>query len=109
MAKRIETRTLSWGSGTTDVTVALNTPRIPLGIQMPAAFTGTSIEVHASHDGTTYAPIFNAAGTAYTLTVSTTVARYIPLDRTLLDSVRFIRFVASSQASARTATLITGE
>lgn len=109
MARRIENRTVSWASGATDATVQMNTPRIPLGLQMPAAFTGTSIAVHASHDGTSYAPVFNSAGTAYTLTVSETVARYIPLDRTLVDSFRFIRFVASSQASARTATLITGE
>ena len=109
MAKRITPRTLSWSSGTTDVTVALDAPRIPLAIQMPAAFTGASIAVQASHDGTTYAPIFTAAGTAYTLAVDIAASRYIPLDRSLMDSVRFIRFIASSQASARTATLIPGE
>jgi hypothetical protein len=109
MAKRIENTTVTWAISTTDVTVAMNVGRIPLGLQMPAAFTGTSIAVHASHDGTTYAPVFNSAGTAYTLTVSESAARYVALDRTLLDSVRFVRFVASSQAAARTATLITGE
>jgi hypothetical protein len=110
MAKRLTKNTITWAlSGTDSTSVQLTPGRIPLAIQFPSAFTGTSVAVHGSHDGTTYAPIYNAAGTAYTLAVDTAAARYIPLDRTLMDSVQYVRFVGSSQAAARTAYLISGE
>lgn len=40
-----------------------------IGIQMPAAFTGTSLSFQGSADGTTYQPIYDDTGALVTVTV----------------------------------------
>ena len=93
-------------SGTTSAAVELGRQRI-VALQTPAALTGTTITFTAclTADGT-FLPVYDDAGTAYSVTVST--SRHIYVDERKLWAAPFIKLVSgSSEAAERTITLMT--
>lgn len=94
-------------SGTVSTAIQLQSNRVPVAIQLPAAFTGTSVTFQASFDDATYFPVYDEA-TLYTVNVGT--SRHIGLKRVPMDGVRFFKVVStSSEASGRTIGVISGE
>jgi hypothetical protein len=94
-------------SGTTSTTLTLQGNRIPLAIIIPAAFTGTAVSLQASADDVTYSNVYDGS-TQYSIGVST--SRYVALDRTVLDSVKYVRFVSTgTETASRSITVINGE
>ncbi len=72
-----------------------------VGIQLPAAFTGTAITFQGSVDGTTYQAVYSTiSGTALSYTVA--AARYIAIDPVPFYGLKFIKLVSgSTEAAAR--------
>lgn len=65
------------------------------GIQMPAAFTGTTLTFKASIDGTTFQPIYNTtSGTLLTYTVAQ--GRYIAINPQDFLGVNYLEIVSGS-------------
>jgi hypothetical protein len=76
-----------------------------VGILMPSAFTGATIELEGSIDGTNFYDIYNTDGSALSITVGTD--RLIALVPSDLACVRYLRIVsASSEAAERTINII---
>jgi len=82
-----------------------------VAIIMPSAFDGTTLTFQASHNGTNWFELHDAAGNAITVTVGAN--RYIQLDWQRFLGIRYIRIrsgTASSpvnQTAARTLHLVT--
>ena len=73
----------------------------PVSILMPAAFTGTSLTVLGSQDGTTYASVTDEAGAAKTITVAASKLVALASGSTL--AWRHFKLVSSaSETAART-------
>lgn len=72
--------------------------KIPVALQMPAAFTGTAMTFQGSWDGTTYQAI-NTAGSAYSETVA--ASKMIYLDGSKFIGFRFIKLVSGSTEGAQ--------
>lgn len=72
-----------------------------VGIQLPAAFTGTAITFQGSVDGTTYQPVYSTiSGTALSYTVAQ--GRYIAIDPAPFYGLAYIKLVSgSSEGGAR--------
>ena len=69
------------------------------GVQIPAAFTGTTVTFLVSSDGTTFQPLYNAAGQ-----VSYTVAagHYIAIDPKDFYGAAYVKIVSNAtEASNR--------
>jgi len=70
-------------------------------IQMPSAFTGTSITFQGSFDGATYQDIYNTANTQYSITVA--ASRTYAINPSDFAGFRYIKIVSgSSEGAART-------
>lgn len=109
MAKNLKTATATIASsGTTSDTVTLENSRIPLALEMPATFTGTTLTFKsASSSGGTSLPLYYE-GTQYSVTVST--SRHVALDRRAFEGVKYLQIVSgSTEGGARSITVITGE
>lgn len=77
-------------------------------IQMPAAFTGTSITFQSSHDGTTYQALYDTSGNQLAVTVSTD--RYINIAPTDFAGCRYLKIVSgSTEGGDRIIGLVTRE
>ena len=74
----------------------------PIGVQLPAAFTGTSISFErARASGGTFGPVQNVSG-AGLYSVPCAAGQYIPLDPIVMLGINFLRVVSnSSEAAAR--------
>jgi hypothetical protein len=75
-----------------------------VGIQLPAAFTGTALTFQSSVDGTTYQPVYNSAGA-----VSYTVAQghFIAIDPKDFYGIVYLKIVSgTSEAAARSFTAL---
>lgn len=72
-----------------------------VGIQLPAAFTGTTITFQGSVDGTTYQPVYTTtSGTALSYTVA--AGHYVAIDPTPFYGLAYIKLVSgSSEGAAR--------
>lgn len=109
MAKNVSVTTVTIANGaTTSTAYTLPANKRLLGVQMPAAFTGTAITFEqSSDDGTTYQQVYNA-GSAYSLSV--TASKYHAISAEVFDGCRVIRLVSgSTEAATRTVTLLVGE
>lgn len=74
-------------------------------IQMPAAFTGTTMTFEGSFDGTTYAAVYDGAGVQVTATVA--ASRFIVLTPGDFSGVRYLKIKSgSSETAARSVTLL---
>lgn len=109
MALNTKATTVSIASaGTTTPTITLDANRVPLAIEMPSAFTGTTITFKAaSRSSGTPVPLYFES-TLYSLTVG--ASRHIALDREAFDGVKYLQIVSgSAEAAGRDLILITGE
>lgn len=79
----------------------------PVGFEMPAAFTGTAVAIHAADavDGT-YKPIYIALG-ATALSYAVAASRYIAIDPTQLQGAQFIKLVSGSAEAAARSLILT--
>lgn len=85
-------------SGTTSGAVDCSDGRTAFALITPAALTGTAFTFQASHDGATYNPVVDAAGTTYSVTVA--ASRYIPLNSANLAGARYLKVVSGSTEAA---------
>lgn len=70
-----------------------------VGIQLPAAFTSTTLTFQISLDGTTYQPVYvTTTGTALSYTVAQ--AHYVAIDPVPFYGARFIKLVSGSAEGA---------
>jgi hypothetical protein len=67
-------------------------------IEIPSAFTGTTISFKGSIDGTTYSPVYDKIGALYSVAVGT--SRIIVLDPTITYGLRYIKIVSGSAEGA---------
>lgn len=76
-----------------------------VGVQMPAAFTGTAITFTASFDGATFQALYDTAGNAVSYTVA--ASRYIQIPRGTLGGMQALRLVSgSAEGAGRTVQVI---
>jgi len=80
---------------------------MPVGIQMPAAFTGTTMKFFvATAGGGTFQSAADGAGADISKTVA--ASRYIALDPTLLRGFRYIKLISgTAETAGRTVTVFT--
>lgn len=92
---RVATATiLSGGTVSSDVYVG---EYVPVTLQMPAAFTGTSVTFQGSADGSLYQQIY-VGGSAYTETVA--AGKAVVLSGTAFAGSEWIRVVSNSAEGA---------
>ena len=85
-------------SGTTSGTIAL-AGTSPVGVYLPAAFTGTTLTFTAcSTAAGTFVAILDDAGGTLTRTVAQ--GRFLPLDPALFAGVAFLKIVSGSAEGA---------
>jgi len=109
MARNTRSTTITIAiSGTTTPAIAMDPNKIPLAIELPAAFTGTTITFRgASLPGGPLNPLYYES-TLYSVTVGT--SRFISLNRAAFEGVRFMQLVSgSTEVAARDIVLIMGE
>ncbi len=104
MTRPLRTVTIANGQTTSD-SVPIG-DGVPVGLKMPAAFTGVSITFQGSVDeGATFSPLYDSSGAAVTVTVGT--SRLIALEAVNLVACTHIKLVSSGAEGAdRTLTLI---
>lgn len=99
MAKNLKVLSVTIpNAGTTSVTTAVDTPRIPLALEMPAVFTGTTLTFKACSSASGTAIPLYLEGSAYSVTVAN--SRYIALDRRAFEGVKFLQIVSGSTEGA---------
>jgi hypothetical protein len=100
------TRPVTIASGqTTSAAVAIG-DGVPVGLQTPAALTGTAITFQGScDDGATYAPLYDSSGSVVSITVST--SRLIAIEGLYFVPCTHIKLVSgSSEAADRALVLV---
>lgn len=101
----IETRTATIASGATDSDGVLLGIGALCGIVTPAAFTGVTLALHVSADGTTFAALYDTAGAAVSVTVAP--SRHVYIDPVLTAGWPYVRVVSgTAEAAARSVTLL---
>ena len=100
MSGRQKGQTVEIASGETDSEVIRAGQAVPVGIYLPAAFTGTSISFTASDSGTgTFAPVIDSTGA---VSIDVSAGDYVSLPPALLAGCHYIKIVSgSSEAAAR--------
>ena len=97
-------------AGTTTPTLTLDSSKIPLALEMPAAFTGTAITFKAtSSAGGTPVPLYYES-TLYSVTVG--ASRHVALNRVAFEAVKYLELVSNAGAgetAARDIVVIQGE
>lgn len=109
MAKNTRATTVTIANaGTTTPTITLDSNKIPLGIEMPAAFTGTALSFKAtSVSGGTPVPLYYES-TLYSVTVA--ASRFHSLNRNAFEGVKYLQIVSNAtEGAARDLQLVTGE
>lgn len=92
-------------SGTTSTAANLDGLAV-MGFIIPAAFTGTTMTLLGSDDGTNFYSLVNASGTALSVTV--VASSYMLMSATDLMGMRYLKLVSgSSEAAARSVGIIT--
>jgi len=91
-------------SGTVSTAIQLDGV-VPIGIIIPAAFTGTAMKFQFSHDDSTYTALYNTSGSEVSITVGT--SRWIGLDKEDFIGAKSFKCVSgSSEAAERTVTIV---
>jgi hypothetical protein len=70
---------------------------VPLALEMPAAFTGTSITFQGSDDGVTYQNLYDDAAQEITVTVA--ASRNVTLPASLLAGYKFLKLRSGTAGS----------
>ena len=90
------------GSTSDDIYLSGNTL---LAIEMPSAWTTSSIAILASSDGTTYNKVINTLGVALAITAS--INQYVTISPDITLGINYLKLQTSAtQSSARIITLI---
>lgn len=112
MAKNIKATIATIANGgTTTPTITLDPNKIPLALEMPSAFTGTTITFLAtSSSGGTPVPLYFES-TLYSVTVA--ASRHVALNRVAFEGVKYLQLVSNAggggETAARDIVLISGE
>lgn len=80
--------------------------RTLIGLIVPNPMTGTTLTLEESSDGVTWSPVYKDDGNAYSITISASQQRAISLNKEITKFCKWVRIACSSQAAARTITLI---
>jgi hypothetical protein len=111
MSKNTQTATVTIANGgTTTPTLTLDQNKIPLALDMPAAFTGTSISFRASAQANGALDPLYYESTLYSVTVGP--SRFISLNRAAFEGVKYLQIVSnagSGESAARDIVLVSGE
>lgn len=97
--------TLSGGTHS-QTSTSINTQGLSLvGIQLPAAFTSTTLTFNASVDGSTWQPVYSTtSGTALSYTVAQ--GHYVAIDPTPFYGVKYLQIITGSdEIATRTLTV----
>lgn len=95
-------------AGTDSATITMEPGRIPVALELPAAFTGTTITFKAAtaSSGTPIALYYES--TLYSVTVAP--SRYVSLNRAAFEGVKYLQIVSgSAETASRTINVMTGE
>lgn len=109
MAKNAKANALTIPAGSdTTPGLTLEFGRVPVALEMPATFTGTSLTfLAASSENGTPLPLYFES-TLYTVTVGP--SRHVALNRVAMEGVKFFSIKSSvTEGSARTINVISGE
>ena len=102
---RTQTLTILSGATSSDAFAANNT--VAFGLQMPAAFTGTSITFTVSADGTTFQALYDSTGTtAVSMTVAASRSYDLP---TALTTWKQFKIVSGSAEGADRSLVVIGK
>lgn len=102
---RIDYDTVTIASGQTVSTAIQLDGMIPIGIIMPAAFTGTAMKFQFSQDDSTFTALYNVSGNEVSITVGT--SRWIGLDKEDFYGAKSMKLVSgSTEAVERTITIV---
>lgn len=100
---RVTTHDLTIASGASTSSSVEIDDRLPVGLQMPSALTGTSYSVQVSYDGTTFATLY-ASGSAVSIThTNSAIERLVPADFAMAKHIRFVS--DGTEGAGRTLTL----
>lgn len=92
------TLTIANGAATSTA-LALGQTASAVVIEFPAAFTGATVAIHGTVDGTNYKPVYYA-GAALSVTVTVSTIHVLPAEKLLgLSSIKLVS--ASNEAAAR--------
>lgn len=102
--RSIDTATIP-ASGTTSDAITVPARKTLVGMQLPAAMTGTAMTFQQSTDGgATWVNVYNES-TAYSITFA--ASRYHALNPQVFHGVSLLRIVSgSTEASSRAVTLV---
>ncbi len=106
MTATVRRATLTIASSGTESTALKITDQVAFGLQMPAAFTGTSITFLVSADnGATFQALYDSTGTTQvSMSVAASRSYDLPAELTAWDHVKIVS--GSSEASARSLIVI---
>lgn len=95
-------------SGTESAVLTLDLGRIPVALEMPSAFTGTTLTFKASSSESGIAVPLYFESTLYSVTVGP--SRYVSLNRAAFEGVKFLTIVSGTvEPAARTINVVIGE
>lgn len=93
--------------GTTSGAADLKNRRL-CGVYIPAGMEGTTITFTVGNSlAGTYVPLRDKTGAAYSITLTTAIAQYLPVDSDIFSGIQFIKVVLATQTGAITLGLFT--
>lgn len=93
--------------GTTSGAADLGNRRL-CGVYIPAGMEGTTITFTVGNAlAGTYVPLRDKTGAAYSITLTTAIAQYLPVDSDIFDGIQFIKVVVAAQTGEIIFTLFT--
>jgi len=109
MARKTKTiETIIPNAGTNSAPVTMDQDRIPVALELPAGFTGTSLTFRSASSESAPALLLYFESTLYTVTVGP--SRHVSLNRVAFEGVKFLTIVSNAaEAAARTINVIIGE
>lgn len=94
-------------TGTTSGAANLDNRRL-CGVYIPAGMEGTTITFTVGNAlAGTYVPLRDKTGAAYSITLTTAIAQYLPVDSDIFDGIQFLKVVLSAQTGDIVLTLFT--
>ena len=109
MAKNITSQNVTIASSGTDSTsITMERNRVPVGVIIPSAITGTSFKYKNSlDDGTTLVTVYSGT-TDYETNVA--ASKYVALNADVMQGIKTFQIIATTtQTAARTISVVMGE
>lgn len=97
------TATATIANGQTDSAAFYVGAKIPISLQMPAAFTGATVSFQGSQDNVTY-QVINSAGAVYSEPV--TQGKDVALDGNILAAYPYLKIISASAEGADRAIVV---